>query len=77
MSASAAANPSDPQDLNAPTATIASLVPTSTPLPKKPIMGGIKAFPGYSEPWTGGKPLPDWSGLDPSYRNIESQQDSV
>ena len=66
MSASAAANPSDPQDLNAPTATIASLVPTSTPLPKKPIMGGIKAFPGYSEPWTGGKPLPDWSGLDPS-----------
>ena len=37
---------------------------TADPSLIKPIMGGIKDFYGYSEPWTGGKPMADWSGLD-------------
>ena len=49
-----------------------STVPTTTPwMPTKPIMGGTQQV-GANEfsAWTGGKPMADWSGLDPSSKQV-------
>ena len=45
----------------------------SRELPIKPIMGGIKQVgENYWEPWTGGKPRPDWVGLEAETLRMEN-----
>ena len=52
---------------------------TSPLMPTKPIMGGIvQTSMDEWTPWTGGKPMIDWTGLDPTapvmFRSPNQQQ---
>jgi hypothetical protein len=69
----AGATGTTPTGTTSPSATTAALMPLpATPSsyiqPPTPIMGGLlQSTYGEFEPWMGGRPLYDWSGLDTTW----------
>ena len=49
---------------------LAKGIGSAAPTPTTPKMGGLVQGQHMKEAWTGGKPLPDWSNLDPQASQI-------